>query len=350
MTRVLRTTAWAMLFALILLALGIAAVTALIQQHGAWTQLLERNCTAALNKLLVINDIDSQQRMLVRAVFALEPAQPQRLQQLTYQIDARLQRLPPLQPQTALLQQQWQDYRLQCQQVFAMLAADAEPQQIAQALETRVTPICERMRQQLKSDAIADETAITAATAHQQRNFWQWTSIVAALTVVAMTLLLLYLRQLNDRYRRPLTLLARMVERINLGEIHRRLPLQDNDDFASLVLAVNRLVENMQSTSEDARRSIVLEKELTTLLIESSPQPTLVLDAGNQLIMANEPARLLFTGAAGKAALKQVRAQITADQPAIEVSRQKFELVITQPDTGQRSGGKVVYLRRGEKG
>ncbi len=122
-------------------------------------------------------------------------------------------------------------------------------------------------------------------------------------------------RRVTDSFVEPLRQISIMAQKMSHGDFSMRLPHGRADEFGTLALEVNRLLERMEMNQEESRSFAIQQRQIASALIERHEAPTLLLDNLGEVTIANAPARVILTGPDGATAAMGIRAALDAGRP-----------------------------------
>jgi NtrC-family two-component system sensor histidine kinase KinB len=126
------------------------------------------------------------------------------------------------------------------------------------------------------------------------------TATVSVVVMAALAALgsLLAGRRFARGLTRPLRQLTESVARVRRGHLGEQVPVTTNDEVGALAAAFNQMTARLKAYEATDVRALMAEKQKAESLIEATPGPLIVTDAGGRVVLLNRAAQGLL-GAAG---------------------------------------------------
>lgn len=122
-------------------------------------------------------------------------------------------------------------------------------------------------------------------------------------------------RRISVSFVEPMREISLMAQKMSHGDFSMRLPQGRGDEFGTLAVEINRLLERMEMNKEESRSFAIQQRQIASALIERNGPPTLLFDNLGEVVIANAPARVILTGPAGATAAIGIRAAIEGGRP-----------------------------------
>lgn len=208
-----------------------------------------------------------------------------------------------------------------------------------------------KLKERTRNFIYVNQAAIQGARDRARMTARYWSYWMAGMTLLGLLGSLLFNQQISGLVIQSVRQMTRFIDRVNLGETHLRVPVQKENYLDSLRISINRLIERFSLIREESRRLIKLEQQRSLALIEASAEPTVLTDHSGDVVMANEQARLLFTGEAGNEHLQEMKASLLAGRDRVELAGREFMIEVLGAGNGDvYGGGRVVKLSPAVKG
>jgi hypothetical protein len=232
------------------------------------------------------------------------------------------------------------------------LLAAAEPPSPAAAVLDRfryqAVPASVTARRELAEWLAATNRELAATREQATRSARTLAFWMVALTFAGILVLLLFIYQVDEALIRPARLMQRLIQGVTAGDLSLRLPELKEDYLNRVAIACNRLIENLNGMSEESRRRLAQEKQVSQALVAAIPVPALVLNASGDLLLANSQARGLFVGGEGAERLELLLEAVRREKHTLRLGGQNYRLTMAEAGTATAGGTvSVVVLQPG---
>ncbi|MBT3380463.1 MAG: hypothetical protein HN742_02275 [Lentisphaerae bacterium] len=167
----------------------------------------------------------------------------------------------------------------------------------------------------------------------------------ASLTGLIVLVLLWLHYRMSYSLRHPILLMQRILDRAAQGELHLRLPLGPDRLLSGLSRSCNRLLESLQTVTEEGRRRAQVERDVSEALVESFPRPTLVLSPGGDVMSANLAARSILAGSEGGEALRGLTRCVLEGEESVMIGGERYAVEVKAVSHAAGLAGSVVHFQ-----
>ena len=154
---------------------------------------------------------------------------------------------------------------------------------IAQIVQGQCARFYEFNQAAIKSaDARAKEASNNAAFA------------VIFTSICAIALILFASVQISRTIIRPAEKLSEAARRIGRGQLNQKIDITTNDEIGELGSEFNKMTERLRAYEEMNVNQLIAEKKKSEAIVASIPDPVIMADEGDNLLLMNQAARKLL--------------------------------------------------------
>jgi len=167
---------------------------------------------------------------------------------------------------------------------------------------------------------------------------------IAILATTSATILIWLNHRITTDINQPTKQMSYTIEQASLGHYEQRINHQEYPELNNLSLACNRLIENLEAVTNESKRRINEERQMTSLLIESFHHPSIILNPTGTIIQANNSARLLFTSPNGNDALGKIKQAFANQQTTFTCNSITYEINYAKTMTQENFSGQLLHF------
>lgn len=344
----------------LLMVIGMGAVVGFFRIQGAVTAYFEQDRHAALTGQRMLHRLASVQHGLMEALLS-SPADDvvRRVDVDTVRQEVRtwMQGLQTVSPagrsdeELLRVEKSWEAFLNAVREFQERRASQADAAALWRSHVALVVPPVTHLQRELQEWMQVSERRMELSRTRAVQ--WAWNSLVAmvAATFVGMLALLLFNYQMRKAIIQPAALISRMLDRVNGGETHLRLPAMQEEHLNRIVLACNRMFESVEVLAEESQKKIASERAIVSALIESFPMPALVLDLAGEMLLANAAARDIFTETEGAVRYAVLRECLAMESSLVSFEGKQYHTERrVAPDANRRGAVSLVLLHRVNSG
>ena len=160
-----------------------------------------------------------------------------------------------------------------------------------------------------------NQDAMVRKSDRARKSAEQMSSLMLAVTLAALLLGIAVSVSLTHRLIRPLSVLTQAVRRLGQGDLAARARLAGEDEIAQVAGEFNTMAERLAEYRRSSLGELLAAQQASQAVIDSLPDPVLVLHGSGELLNANVGAAALFgvdIEAAGAGALARVPREVLA--------------------------------------
>ena len=113
-------------------------------------------------------------------------------------------------------------------------------------------------------------------------------------SLCAIVLILFVSVQISRTIIRPAEKLTDAARRIGQGQLNQKIDITTNDEIGELGSEFNKMTERLRTYEEMNVNQLIAEKKKSEAIIASIPDPVIMTDEGNNLLLMNQAARKLL--------------------------------------------------------
>jgi two-component system, NtrC family, sensor histidine kinase KinB len=113
-------------------------------------------------------------------------------------------------------------------------------------------------------------------------------------SICAIVLILFASVQISRTIIRPAEKLTEAARRIGRGQLNQKIDITTNDEIGELGSEFNKMTERLRAYEEMNVNQLIAEKKKSEAIVASIPDPVIMADEGNNLLLMNQAARKLL--------------------------------------------------------
>ena len=113
-------------------------------------------------------------------------------------------------------------------------------------------------------------------------------------SIFAIVLILFASVQISRTIIRPAEKLTEAARRIGQGKLNQKIDITTNDEIGELGMEFNKMTERLRTYEELNISQLIVEKKKSEAIVASIPDPVIMVDEGNKVLLMNQAARRLF--------------------------------------------------------
>jgi len=113
-------------------------------------------------------------------------------------------------------------------------------------------------------------------------------------SIFAIILILFASVQISRTIIRPAEKLTEAARRIGKGQLNQKIDITTNDEIGELGIEFNKMTERLRTYEELNVSQLIVEKKKSEAIIASIPDPVIMVDEGNKMLLMNQAARRLL--------------------------------------------------------
>jgi len=192
------------------------------------------------------------------------------------------------------LRVRWAAHQRALEEVLA-----APPQERLDRYFDAFVPAARELQRAARVILAINQDAMQRKSDQARRSAERTTTLVIAVTAVAVLAGLALSVWLMARVLRPLAALSQTVRRIGEGDLDVRAPVTGKDEIAALGEEFNTMAERLRHYRSSSLGELLQAQQASQAAIDSLPDPILVVDARGAVLNLNGAAEALFRRGAG---------------------------------------------------
>jgi NtrC-family two-component system sensor histidine kinase KinB len=117
---------------------------------------------------------------------------------------------------------------------------------------------------------------------------------VIVTSICAIALILFVSVQITRTIIRPAEKLTEAARRIGRGQLNQKIDITTNDEIGELGSEFNKMTERLRTYEEMNVNQLIAEKKKSEAIVASIPDPVIMMDEGDNLLLMNQAARKLL--------------------------------------------------------
>jgi NtrC-family two-component system sensor histidine kinase KinB len=113
-------------------------------------------------------------------------------------------------------------------------------------------------------------------------------------SICAIALILFASVQISRTIIRPAEKLTEAARRIGRGQLNQKIDITTNDEIGELGSEFNKMTERLRGYEEMNVNQLIAEKKKSEAIVASIPDPVIMMDEGDNLLLMNQAARKLL--------------------------------------------------------
>jgi two-component system, NtrC family, sensor histidine kinase KinB len=113
-------------------------------------------------------------------------------------------------------------------------------------------------------------------------------------SIIAIFLILFASVQISRTIIRPAEKLTDAARKIGKGQLNQKIDITTNDEIGELGIEFNKMTERLRTYEELNVSQLIVEKKKSEAIVASIPDPVIMVDEGNKVLLMNQAARRLL--------------------------------------------------------
>lgn len=173
--------------------------------------------------------------------------------------------------------------------------------------QDKLSPMFWELNRQIGEMLRLNQTAMVEADAKAKQLARNNSVIMGMFGLLGLLATIWFNRRLHSAFLEPLSRISLLTRRMQHGDFSLRLPQDRSDEFGVLAREINRLLERVELAGQESDSVMIQHRQIASALIEQYREPALILNNIGDTMLANAPARVLFTGPEGGEGLMILR-------------------------------------------
>jgi len=157
-----------------------------------------------------------------------------------------------------------------------------------------VRPITNKLKEQCFQLLEVNQNAIMAVDRSAKAIATEATFTVIATTSIAIFLIILASIHFTRRIIKPAEKLTFTVRQISQGHLNQKIDITTDDEFGQLSREINKMTERLLAYEKTNIKQLIAEKKRSEGIVASIPDPVIVTDEHNQVLLMNQAAANLL--------------------------------------------------------
>jgi two-component system, NtrC family, sensor histidine kinase KinB len=170
--------------------------------------------------------------------------------------------------------------------------------------EKALKPLVQILRGQCLRFLQFNQAAIASADQRAKEASSNAAFVVLFTSIFAIALILFASVQISRTIIRPAEKLTEAARRIGQGQLNQKIDISTNDEIGELGSEFNKMTERLRAYEAMNVSQLIVEKKKSEAIVASIPDPVIMADQGNNVLLMNEAAKRLLqvhgTGWQGK--------------------------------------------------
>ncbi|HAL55906.1 MAG TPA: hypothetical protein DCP63_05385 [Bacteroidetes bacterium] len=154
-----------------------------------------------------------------------------------------------------------------------------------------IRPTIESLKEHCFKLLEVNQDGIIDADRHVRSISAQATLVVITSSIFAVILSILAAIQFTKSILQPAEKLTQTVRRISSGQLNQKIDITTDDEIGELSREFNKMTERLRTYEEMNVYRLVAEKKRSEAIVSSIPDPVLVTDEENHLVLINQAAK-----------------------------------------------------------
>jgi NtrC-family two-component system sensor histidine kinase KinB len=155
-------------------------------------------------------------------------------------------------------------------------------------------PIVQTITGQCSRFLVFNQSAIASADKRAREASTSAAFSVVFTSVFSIVLILFASLQITKTIIRPAERLTEAARRIGRGQLNQKIDITTSDEFGELGVEFNKMTERLRAYEEMNVYQLISEKKKSEAIIASIPDPVIMTDEANSLLLMNQAARHLL--------------------------------------------------------
>jgi NtrC-family two-component system sensor histidine kinase KinB len=240
-------------------------------------------------------------------------------------------------------------YLVNSDSLFKILEARSRRASARTFHELFLRPLVQTLKEECSRYLQFNQVAIVSADKRAREASNSAEFAVLFTSIFAIVLILFASVQISRTIIRPAEKLTEAARRIGKGHLNQKIDITTNDEIGELGIEFNKMTERLRTYEELNVAQLIVEKKKSEAIVASIPDPVIMVDKGNRVLLMNQAARRLL----------QVHGTDWQGRPLGEIVEDDRWLTLLSPGGGgmeekaqqdtllsiQRPGQQALYFR-----
>jgi PAS domain S-box-containing protein len=155
-------------------------------------------------------------------------------------------------------------------------------------------PLVQTIKGQCSRFLVFNQNAIVSADLRVKEASTNAAFSVLFTSIFSIVLILFASYQITRTIIRPAERLTDAARRIGRGQLNQKIDITASDEFGELGIEFNKMTERLRAYEQMNVYQLIAEKKKSEAIVASIPDPVIMTDEANNLILMNQAARLLL--------------------------------------------------------
>lgn len=160
--------------------------------------------------------------------------------------------------------------------------------------EKTLKPLVQRLKGRCLRYLQFNQAAIVSADQRAKEASNNAAFAVLFTSVFAIVLILFASIQISRTIIRPAEKLTEAARRIGKGHLNQKIDISTNDEIGELGSEFNKMTERLRMYEEMNVSQLIVEKKKSEAIVASIPDPVIMTDEGNKVLLMNQAAKKLL--------------------------------------------------------
>lgn len=177
---------------------------------------------------------------------------------------------------------------------FKMLEARLKRAAARDFHQQTLRPLVQTIQGQCSRFLVINQAAIVSADRRTTEASNNAAFSVLFTSIFSIVLILFASLQISRTVIRPAEKLTDVARRIGRGQLNQKIDIVSNDEFGELGIEFNKMTERLRAYEQMNIYQLISEKKKSEAIVASIPDPVMMTDEVNNLILMNQAARELL--------------------------------------------------------
>ncbi len=155
---------------------------------------------------------------------------------------------------------------------------------------TAVRPLVYKLKEHCLQLLEVNQEALRKAQARAEEFIKRTTLAVVIVAIIAVLLGIIASIQFTRNLLKPVLKLTQIVRRMKRGHLHQKIDITVDDEIGGLLREFNKMTERLQEYEEMNIHQLITEKKKSEAIVASIPEPVIVTDKAQSLVLMNQAA------------------------------------------------------------
>lgn len=153
-----------------------------------------------------------------------------------------------------------------------------------------VRPLIYKLKEHCLQLLEANQEALRKAQARAESFIKRTTLAVVVVAIIAVLLGIIASIQFTRNLLKPVLKLTQIVRRMKRGHLHQKIDVTVDDEIGGLLREFNKMTERLQEYEDLNVHQLITEKKKSEAIVASIPEPVIVTDKAQSLVLMNQAA------------------------------------------------------------